>query len=295
MSTQLLLDEDDIKELTKLMLVMIETQESRKQICRDLGINPHEVSFIIGTSDDTFCTELIDSLNRFGYQEYICKLCCDKLFPILNKSVYSHRISTLKKIVEKLNCNCNQETKNYPIPTVPNLDESKPESWFTRIGKTKNFIAFSLGAGFISILLGILLYPRNHPIIANVDPRLPTPPAIDKVKIKKGDVVEVRPDKDFKWACEPDAKNPVGPGGGRDFDKGYMLPSAPFCSLIAKVGTGAWYSLADTTTFTADNSGSLYLTANDVKPSNCPLDDKQECYSDNQVIKNPIVTIQIRK
>ncbi|MEJ1935337.1 hypothetical protein WDZ92_34510, partial [Nostoc sp. NIES-2111] len=84
MSTQFLLDEGDIKDLTKLMLVMIETQESRKQLCRELGINPQEVSFIIGTSDDTFCTELIDCLNRYGYQEYLCKLCCDKLYPILN-------------------------------------------------------------------------------------------------------------------------------------------------------------------------------------------------------------------
>ncbi len=297
MPTQFLLDEDDIKELTKLMLVMIETQESRKQICRDVGIDPHEVSFISGTSDDTFCTELIDCLNQYGYQEYLCKLCCDKLFPILNKSIYSHRISILKKIVEKLNCNCNQEKQNHPIPTVPNPDESKPESLFTRINNTKSFIAFSLGAGLISILLGILLYPRNHQIIANVDPRLPTPPAISSVYIKKGDVVEVSPDKDFKWACEQNAKNPnpVGAGGGRDFDKGYMLPSASFCSLIARVGTGVWHSLADETTFIADSSGSLYLTANDVKPSNCPLDDKQECYSDNQVIKNATVTIQLRK
>lgn len=58
MSTQFLLDENDIKELTKLMLVMIETQESRKQLCRDLGINPQEISFIRDSSDDTFCTEL---------------------------------------------------------------------------------------------------------------------------------------------------------------------------------------------------------------------------------------------
>ncbi|PLZ86685.1 hypothetical protein CI594_21890, partial [Fischerella thermalis CCMEE 5196] len=88
MTTQFLLDEDDIKQLTKLMLLMIETQESRKQLCRDLGINPQEVSFIKDSSDDTFCTELIDCLNRFGYQENLCKLCCQKLFPILNKSVY---------------------------------------------------------------------------------------------------------------------------------------------------------------------------------------------------------------
>jgi hypothetical protein len=155
MSTQFLLDEDDIKELTKLMLVMIETQESRKQICRELGINPQEVSFIIGTSDDTFCTELIDCLNQYGYQEYLCKLCCDKLFPILNKSVYSHRRSTLEKIVEKLNCNCHQEKQSHPIPTVPNPDESKPESWFTKIGKVNK----KLLAGGAILLIVLAGYP----------------------------------------------------------------------------------------------------------------------------------------
>jgi hypothetical protein len=151
MSTQFLLDEGDIKDLTKLMLVMIETQESRKQLCRELGINPQEVSFIIGTSDDTFCTELIDCLNRYGYQEYLCKLCCDKLFPILNKSAYSHRISILEKIIEKINCNCNHEQQNHSIPIDPHSDESKPESWLTKIGSINKKIL----AGGAIILMGL--------------------------------------------------------------------------------------------------------------------------------------------
>lgn len=157
MPTQFLLDENEIKELTKLMLVMIETQESRKQLCRDLGINPQEVSFIRDSSDDTFCTELIDCLNRYGYQEYLCKLCCQKLFPILNKSVYSHRISTLKKIVEKLNCDCNHDKPNYPTPTVPNPDNSKPESLFTKIG-TVNKKLLASSAIIIIVLAGYPTY-----------------------------------------------------------------------------------------------------------------------------------------
>jgi hypothetical protein len=178
MSTQFLLDEDDIKELTKLMLVMIETQESRKQLCRELGINPQEVSFIIGTSDDTFCTELIDCLNRYGYQEYLCKLCCDKLFPILNKSVYSHRISILKKIVEKLNCNCNQEKQNHPIPTVPNPDASKPESWFTKIGKVNK----KLLAGGAIILVGLVVVYSLNKAFSNSD----TIPALITTQVPSG-------------------------------------------------------------------------------------------------------------
>jgi hypothetical protein len=151
MPTQFLLDEGDIKELTKLMLVMIETQESRKQLCRELGINPHEVSFIIGTSDDTFCTELIDCLNRFGYQEYICKLCCDKLYPILNKSAYNHRISILQKIIEKINCDCNHEQQNHSIPIDPNSEELKPESWLKKIGNVNKKIL----AGGAILLMGL--------------------------------------------------------------------------------------------------------------------------------------------
>ncbi|MEH2244476.1 hypothetical protein [Nostoc sp.] len=130
MSTQFLLDENDIKELTKLMLVMIETQESRKQLCRELGINHQEISFIRDSSDDAFCTELIDRLNRYGYHEYLCKLCCQKLFPILNKSVYSHRKSTLKKIVEKLNCDCNHEFSNIYSNTQNLTEVSTNGSFF---------------------------------------------------------------------------------------------------------------------------------------------------------------------
>ncbi|MER3493624.1 MAG: hypothetical protein C4323_15635 [Mastigocladus sp. ERB_26_2] len=163
MTTQFLLDEDDIKQLTKLMLLMIETQESRKQLCRDLGINPQEVSFIRDSSDDTFCTELIDCLNRYGYQENLCKLCCQKLFPVLNKSVYSHRIFILKKIIEKLNCDCtfNQEKQNYSVLGVTNPDESKPKSWLTKIGNVNKKLLTS-GAIMIIGLAGFSIAHILH-------------------------------------------------------------------------------------------------------------------------------------
>lgn len=151
MSTQFLLDAEDLQELANLMVLMIETQESRKQICRSFGIDPHNVSFIIGTTDAEFCTELIDRLNRYGYQENICKLCCQGLFPILDKSAYGHRRSILEKIVEKLNCNCNHYKQNSPIPTAPNSDESKPESWLTKIGKVNK----KLLAGGAILLIGL--------------------------------------------------------------------------------------------------------------------------------------------
>jgi hypothetical protein len=173
MSTQFLLDTDDIKELANLMVLMIETQESRKQICRNFGINPHEVSFIIGTTDTEFCTELIDRLNRYGYQENICKLCCQGLFPILNKSAYSHRISILEKIAVKLNCNHDfgqNSPKNQTVeqPTSPihgsvenqqahsnQRNRAKPESWFTKISNVNK----KLLAGGAILLIMLVGYP----------------------------------------------------------------------------------------------------------------------------------------
>jgi hypothetical protein len=88
----------------------------------------------------------------------------------------------------------------------------------------------------------------------------------------------------------------VGPGGDGDFkskDERYMLPSAPFCALIGRVGGGEWHNLGERNTFTADDSGNLYLTANDVTPTNCPLSDKSECYSDNK--GSPTVTVNVKK
>jgi hypothetical protein len=52
-------------------------------------------------------------------------------------------------------------------------------------------------------------------------------------------------------------------------------------------------TLGDKNTFTADDLGSLYLTANDVTPGNCPLENKQECYSDNK--GTVTVTVNVRK
>ncbi|NJR63169.1 MAG: hypothetical protein HC769_32955 [Cyanobacteria bacterium CRU_2_1] len=112
-------------------------------------------------------------------------------------------------------------------------------------------------------------------------------------------MVEVIPSGAFSWACEPDNIPPtwVGAAGrGTYFDdpQTYTLPGKPFCSLIGRVGGGAWHYLGDKSTFTADDSGRLYLTANDVTPENCRVANKQECYSDNKV-RTATVTVNVRK
>jgi hypothetical protein len=135
-----------------------------------------------------------------------------------------------------------------------------------------------------------------------VDPSLPGTISAPGVSVKKGELVEVIPARDFKWACKGEAitnnYNWVGPGGDSNYagqDQRTMLPDAPFCALIGRVGTGTWHYLGDSNTFTADSSGRLYLTANDVTPKNCPLSDKSECYSDNKGSSSATVSVNVGK
>lgn len=159
-------------------------------------------------------------------------------------------------------------------------------------------ISFALGGLFI----WLALHPPNS--IENkivVDPSLSSPSPVPGVAIKKNYLVEIIPARDFQWACKGDAATNsyvwVGPGGDGRFrsDQRIMLPDAPFCSLIGRVGTGSWHYLGDKNTFAADSSGGLYLTANDVTPGNCPLPNKQECYSDNKGTASATVTVNVRK
>ena len=135
-----------------------------------------------------------------------------------------------------------------------------------------------------------------------VNPSLPGNSPVPGVSIKKGQLVEVVPVRDFSWACkgnrETNSYNWVGPGGDGHYETGderHMLPGAPFCGLIGRVGGGEWHYLGNSNTFTADDSGNLYLTANDVTPSNCPLSNKSECYSDNKGTPTATVTVNIKK
>lgn len=155
------------------------------------------------------------------------------------------------------------------------------------------FISLALGGLFIWLAFHLPNSIENKIV---VDPRLSSPSPVAGVSVKKNDLVEVIPSGGFPWSCDQGNKIWVEAAGkGSDFDdrQKYMLPSAPFCSLIGRVGKGAWHPLGDKNTFTADDSGSLYLTANDVTPGNCPLENKQECYSDNK--GTGIVTVNVRK
>jgi hypothetical protein len=71
------------------------------------------------------------------------------------------------------------------------------------------------------------------------------------------------------------------------------LTSAPFCSLIGRIGIdGRLLPIGTTPRFFADTSGDLYLGANDVLPINCSLSIKDQCYTDNTGQINVTITVK---
>ncbi|MEH2328801.1 GUN4 domain-containing protein [Nostoc sp.] len=161
-----LLEQSDIDTLGNLLL-RSQQSRARESLCLRIGIDPKRLGFLRHSSDVDFVTQLIYYLNEVGDREVLCKLCCQELFPIFNKSPYR---SALEEIGVKLNCN-HDFGQNYPknktveqltspihssVPefrvNYPNqLDKSKPESWFTKIGNVNK----KLLAGGAILLVGL--------------------------------------------------------------------------------------------------------------------------------------------
>jgi hypothetical protein len=170
MSQQNFLNESDIDTLINLLL-RSQQSRTREALCSSIGIDPKRLSFLRNSSDSDFFLLLIGYLNDIGDKEALCKLCCRELFPIFNKS--THR-SILEEIAVKLNCNYDfgqnspknktVEESTSPIHSsvpefgvnYPNqLDESKPESWFTKLGNVNK----KLLAGGTILLIVLAGYP----------------------------------------------------------------------------------------------------------------------------------------
>lgn len=114
-----------------------------------------------------------------------------------------------------------------------------------------------------------------------------------QVHVSKGKLLTFAPSDKYKSeavAClgTLDKTKPffVGPAGDSGFDtKGLLMEDAPFCSLIAKVGNGAWHFVGGTAnSFTSDDNGPLTLTVNDISlssPDRCPARRVDDCWNDN--------------
>jgi hypothetical protein len=129
-----------------------------------------------------------------------------------------------------------------------------------------------------------------------VNPTKWAPPPVPGLTLTKGDIVSIRQIRG-QWTCAPGAPGvgPTGIRGNTTYEAVYhswAVPSAPFCSLIGKIGDGPWQELGYQPQFTAPRSGSLVLTANDLMPENCsqpPVN--TSCYTDNEGAITIVITI----
>lgn len=169
------LNQDELNELADLLLLS-QKAKAREALCIKIGISFYkELGFIYESSDSSFAINLINHLNEVGNTKAICQLCCKELSPIFQGS----RESFLKGIAAKLNCNrdfeqnhskykiLEQPTSPAPIPSNQ-LDESKPESWFTKIGNLNKKLLTS-GAILLVGLAGFAIHGQINQTV--VDPK----------------------------------------------------------------------------------------------------------------------------
>ena len=80
------------------------------------------------------------------------------------------------------------------------------------------------------------------------------------VSVQVGDEITIEASGTWCWT----GGQCVGPAGSSQIaGSGFTLPGAHKWSLIGRVGSGAWFYIGDTYTFTATTSGTLELLMND--------------------------------
>jgi TIR domain len=115
-----------------------------------------------------------------------------------------------------------------------------------------------------------------------VDPTRWAPRPVPGLTLAKGDVVSIKA-LSGQWICAR-AAGPVGLQGDHfgAFNENWALPDQPFCSLIGKIGNGAWQEMGVRPRFVTNNSGKLALTVNELMPDTCTQQPANtSCYTDN--------------
>jgi hypothetical protein len=136
--------------------------------------------------------------------------------------------------------------------------------------------------------------PQRTTVRYTVDPTQWAPAPVPGLTLTKGDRVTITA-VSGQWVCATVA-DPAGIQGNTHYKATYhswAVPSASFCSLIGKIGDGSWEELGDRPQFTADRSGELALTVNELMPGNCsqPPNDTS-CYTDNEGSIKILITVQ---
>jgi len=102
------------------------------------------------------------------------------------------------------------------------------------------------------------------------------------IQVIKGEQVSITPMRPSKtWDCSNGGEiNAAGFEQGQHRDL-WVEPGANFCELIGKIGeAGPFLHLGTEPDFIAQESGTLYLGANDLLPHHCP--EPYSCFDDNK-------------
>jgi hypothetical protein len=79
----------------------------------------------------------------------------------------------------------------------------------------------------------------------------------------------------------------------------FLVPGRPICLLVGRIGSGPWFPVGNRGIITADRSGELQLTANEIPPTLCTYPTKppngtlnKTCYNDNQGTISVKITVR---
>jgi hypothetical protein len=126
--------------------------------------------------------------------------------------------------------------------------------------------------------------PQPTVVTYTVDPTKWAPAPVPGLTLMRGEVVSIKPISG-QWVCATVA-GPAGIQGNTHYKATYhswAVPSAPFCSLIGKIGDGPWQELGQQPQLVANRSGTLALTVNELMPANCSQSPSStSCYTDNE-------------
>jgi hypothetical protein len=128
--------------------------------------------------------------------------------------------------------------------------------------------------------------PTSVTVMTTVNPTQWQPQPVPGLIIAIGDLVSITATSG-QWSCASQTGYTSIEGSPNynhvATNRDWAVPSAPFCSLIGKIGSGPWQGLAPSFQIVAGYSGQLELTANDLMPDNCPQPPtRTSCYSDNR-------------
>jgi hypothetical protein len=143
-------------------------------------------------------------------------------------------------------------------------------------------------------------------VVEDVDPKRTPPKPIHEVNVVDGQEIEIV-QTSGEWNCATDhyvftgaEGDPKHAGLESDYDKAHFLvPGRPICMLVGRIGSGPWFAVGKNRTITADRSGELQLTANEIPPHYCvyptvppPDTPNTECYDDNQGTISVRITVR---